>query len=104
MTIDLDRLESVARAAKEVGQREYILGEPVPVLTTEWMTFRQDCDPSIVLDLIAAAKAAREALREIHEFNCGCEQPGRIAYCMAEPVREFELLARLNAKERDGAA
>jgi hypothetical protein len=38
------------------------------------------------------------ALREIHEYNCGCDQPGRHDVCVAQPVVSFAILQR---EERD---
>jgi hypothetical protein len=32
------------------------------------------------------------ALNEIHEYHCGCKHPGRLAYCVCEPVEEFAVL------------
>lgn len=45
-------------------------------------------------DLLAALsdKEAREALAEVHEFQCGCDEPGRVDVCVAKPVSAFALL------------
>jgi hypothetical protein len=35
-----------------------------------------------------------KALREIHEYNCGCDEPGRFGLCVAQPVVLFAVLSR----------
>jgi hypothetical protein len=40
---------------------------------------------------------AIQALREIHEYHCGCDRPGNLSACVATPTGEFEALARLDA-------
>jgi hypothetical protein len=51
-------------------------------------------------ELYLAERAGKllAALREIHEYNCGCDQPGRHDLCVAQPVASFVILQR---EERD---
>jgi predicted ATP-grasp superfamily ATP-dependent carboligase len=42
--------------------------------------------------LLTENERLREALREIHEFHCGCDSPGNPAKCVCEPVAEFKVL------------
>jgi hypothetical protein len=37
-----------------------------------------------------------EALREFHEYHCGCDQPGRLDFCVAKPTSTFAVLAALD--------
>jgi hypothetical protein len=39
----------------------------------------------VALDLLAA-------LEEIHEYHCGCDRPGDLAACVAQPVVVFAIL------------
>jgi hypothetical protein len=32
------------------------------------------------------------ALGEVHEYHCGCDQPGNPSLCVATPVSEFAIL------------
>jgi hypothetical protein len=46
------------------------------------------------LDRLAARVAELEAaLREVHEFHCGCDRPGNPVTCVATPVLEYAALA-----------
>jgi hypothetical protein len=42
---------------------------------------------------VAKVPALVEALREIHDYHCGCDQPGRIDLCVAQPTSAFDALA-----------
>lgn len=47
---------------------------------------------------LLVAQAARhtqtvEALAEVHEYHCGCDQPGRLGLCAAQPTSTFAVLA-----------
>ncbi len=44
-------------------------------------------------DYLLALVEAVEALREIHEMNCGCDQPGSWAKCIYPP-EEMAALSR----------
>lgn len=50
--------------------------------------------------LSARLERAQEALREIHEYQCGCDQPGRLDLCVAKPHSAFTAL--VPAGEEDG--
>lgn len=39
------------------------------------------------------AERAEEALRDIHEYHCGCKCPGDLSLCVAQPVVLFAALA-----------
>lgn len=42
--------------------------------------------------LFKRGKKFENALREVHEFNCGCDQPGEHAICTAQPRSAFTIL------------
>jgi hypothetical protein len=64
----------LATLDEEVYQRGLRTGDPIHVL-------REQRDRAFV------------ALREIHEYHCGCEAPGALSRCVAQPVLLFALLA-----------
>jgi hypothetical protein len=46
--------------------------------------------------------AAAAALAELHERVCGCDDPGRLAYCPYEEFAALQpLVAKLNVKEEE---
>lgn len=47
----------------------------------------------------ARVKALEAALREVHEFHCGCDRPGNPASCVATPIEEFAALAVKDSSE-----
>jgi hypothetical protein len=48
---------------------------------------------SRLAEVEAELAATREALEAIHEYHCGCDQPGRIDVCVAQPVVVFAVLS-----------
>lgn len=54
-------------------------------------------------EVLAALVDAVEALREVHEYHCGCDRPGNLSACVCEPQSEFEILARFDfSRAADG--
>jgi hypothetical protein len=41
----------------------------------------------------AERDALREALAEVHEYECGCARPGSLNRCVAQPVVVFAALS-----------
>jgi hypothetical protein len=51
-------------------------------------------DALVVLDALEAELARKdEALWQVHEYNCGCDTPGSLDRCVAQPVVVFAALA-----------
>ena len=74
----MNRLSAFER---EAGLRSLVLGwgsDAVPVRALE--------------ELVGDHQATRAALVEVHDFQCGCDTPGRVGRCVADPVSSFEVL------------
>lgn len=51
-----------------------------------------------------ASNTASAALREVHEHLCGCDRPGQLGYCVAEPTAAFAIRGASEVEHREGVA
>lgn len=62
---------------------------------TRWVSGDDGTGRPLVVspDELLALVAAAEALDEVHEYQCGCDEPGNPAICVAKPEVTFQALA-----------
>ena len=111
----LDRLEALERTATAgpwsvelkpefEEARIYACGNLLRAYLDGRLLLNEQTDAVLIVEarnLLPALIEAARALREVHEYQCGCDQPGRLDLCAAQPAIVFEVLRSPLLDEED---